>query len=133
VQILFAGSFTFLRDNLFLLPAITLFSVLQVLLATMTMLALSSMSKNSRFVGVMYAGLMFFTLGVFQFVREVTNSSAMLWLAPTASLEQIGDAIFRMPLSYNVPSVVAFAGIIGLIALSGVILERRVRGVEVVQ
>jgi ABC-2 type transport system permease protein len=133
VKILFAGSFTFLRDNIFLLPAITLFCVLQVLLATMTMLALSSMSKSSRFVGVMYAGLMFFTLGIFQFVRNITNSSAMLWLSPTESLKQIGDAIFRMPLSYNVPSVVAFAGIIGLIALSGVILERCVRGVEVVQ
>ena len=57
VQILFAGSLTFVRDNLFLIPAITLFSLLQVLVASTSMLALSSMSKSSRFVGVMYAGL----------------------------------------------------------------------------
>lgn len=133
VQIMFAGSFAFIRDNIFLLPAITLFSVLQVLLATMTMLALSSMSKSSRFVGVMYAGLMFFTAAVFAVVREITSSSAMLWISPTAALEQIGDAIFRMPLSYAVPPAVAFLSIIGLIVISALILERRVRGVEVVQ
>ena len=40
-----------MRKNLYLLPAITLFSLVQVLLASCTMLALSSLSKSSRFVG----------------------------------------------------------------------------------
>src|SRR5918996_2919248 len=79
VQILFAGSFAFLRDNIFLLPAITLYSLLQVIVATMTMLALSSMSKSSRFVGVMYAGLIFFTAAVFALVREIANSNVLIW------------------------------------------------------
>src|SRR5918996_2174949 len=79
VQIMFAGSFTFLRENIFLLPAITLFSLVQVIVATMTMLALSSMSKSSRFVGVMYAGLIFFTTAVFQVVREIANSNVLIW------------------------------------------------------
>ena len=56
MQVLFAGSFAFMQKNLFLFPAITVFAFLQVLLATFTMLALSSLSKSSRFVGVMYAG-----------------------------------------------------------------------------
>lgn len=133
VQIMFAGSFTFLRDNIFLLPAITLFSLLQVLLATMTMLALSSMSKSSRFVGIMYAGLMFFTAAVFQSIRGITRSSGMAWISPTASLEQIGDVIFRLDPRYDVPAIVVLMSIVGLIALSAWILERRVRGVEVVQ
>ena len=50
-QALFAGSLTFARNNLYLLPAITLYSLAQVLVAATTMLALSSMSKSSRFVG----------------------------------------------------------------------------------
>jgi ABC-2 type transport system permease protein len=133
VQIMFAGSFTFLRDNIFLLPAITLFSVLQVLLATMTMLALSSMSKSSRFVGIMYAGLMFFTAAVFQAIRGITGSPNMVWLSPSASLEVLGDVIFRVTPRYNVPTVVVLLSVISLIAISGWILERRVRGVEVVQ
>jgi ABC-2 type transport system permease protein len=133
VQIMFAGSFTFLRENIFLLPAITLFSMLQVLLASMTMLALSSMSKSSRFVGIMYAGLMFFTAALFNAVRGITGSSALAWISPTAALEQIGDVIFRLQPRYDLPAIVAVLTIVALIALSAVILERRVRGVEVVQ
>jgi ABC-2 type transport system permease protein len=133
VQIMFAGSFTFLRENIFLLPAITLFSLLQVLLASMTMLALSSLSKSSRFVGIMYAGLMFFTSALFNAVRGITGSSSLAWLSPSAALEQIGDVIFRLQPRYDLPAVAAVLVIVVLIALSGVILERRVRGVEIVQ
>jgi ABC-2 type transport system permease protein len=133
VQIMFAGSFTFVRDNLFLLPAITLFSLIQVLLASMTMLALSSMSKSSRFAGIMYAGLMFFTSALFNAVRGITGSHALAWLSPIAALEQLGDIIFRLRPRYDIPGVVAILTIVGLIALSALILERRVRGVEVVQ
>jgi ABC-2 type transport system permease protein len=133
VQIMFAGSFTFIRDNIFLLPAITLFSLLQVLLASMTMLALSSLSKSSRFVGVMYAGLIFFTAAIFQVVRGITRSSSLAWLSPSAVLEQLGDVIFRLNPRYDLPAAVAVLSLVSLIALSALILERRVRGVEVVQ
>src|SRR5918999_4630791 len=61
LQVMFKGSFEFVRTNLFLFPAITLASVLQALLATFTMLALSSLSKSSRYVAILYAGIVFFT------------------------------------------------------------------------
>jgi ABC-2 type transport system permease protein len=132
VQVAFAGSLTFVRQNLYLLPAITLFSLLQVLLAAFTMLALSSLSKSSRFVGIMYAGLMFFTGALFQAIRGITRSTSFAWLSPNDSLEQLGDVIFRLPPRYDLPPAVAFVVVIGLIALSAVVLGRRVRGVEVV-
>ena len=47
-------------------------------------------------------------------------------------LTQIGDVIFRQPPKYDTPWPVSLLMIVVLIALSGVILERRVRGVEVV-
>jgi hypothetical protein len=97
------------------------------------MLALSSLSKSSRFVGIMYAGLMFFTAALFNAIRGITGSSSLAWLSPSAVLEQIGDVIFRLQPRYELPAVAAVAVIVGLIVLSGVILERRVRGVEVVQ
>src|SRR5688500_15893768 len=133
VQIMFAGSFAFLRDNIFLIPAITLFSLVQVLLASMTMLALSSMSKSSRFVGIMYAGLMLFTTVVFNAVRGITGRSSFAWLSPSAALEQLGDVIFRLQPRYELPAPIAVLVIVTLIAASAYILERRVRGVEVVQ
>lgn len=132
VQIGFAGSFTFLTSNLYLLPAITLYALAQVLLASSTMLALSSLSKSSRFVAVMYAGLIFFTGALFQAVRGITGSSVFAWLSPGDSLELLGDAIFRLPLRYDLPLWVAALVVLGLIVGSGLILERRVRAVEIV-
>jgi ABC-2 type transport system permease protein len=133
IQIMFAGSFAFVRDNFFLLPAITLFALLQVLVSAMTMLALSSMSKSSRFVGIMYAGLIFFTAAFFEALRGITGRSSWAWLSPTNTLEQIGAYIFRMDPPFDLSPVIAIITVVVLLAGSAWILERRVRGVEVVQ
>ncbi len=132
VQTIFAGSFTFVRNNLYLLPAITLFSLAQVLLASTTMLALSSLSKSSRFVAVMYAGLIFFTAALFQAIRGITGKSAFAWLSPTDLLEQLGDVIFRIEPRYDLPPAVAVGAILVLIVGALFVLDRRVRGVEIV-
>ena len=50
LQIVFAGSLTFLRANLFLLPAITLYAIIQALLSAFAILALSSLTNSRRFV-----------------------------------------------------------------------------------
>src|SRR3954470_18865096 len=42
VQVAFTGSFAFLRANIFLVPAITLYSFLEITMVATTMLALSS-------------------------------------------------------------------------------------------
>jgi ABC-2 type transport system permease protein len=133
VQIMFAGSFAFVRDNLFLLPAITLFSLLQVLVASSTMLALSSMSKSSRFVGIMYAGLIFFTSALFNAIRGITGRTSFAWISPTETLEQVGNLIFRLEPRFQLSPALAILTIVVLIAGSAWILERRVRGIEVVQ
>lgn len=132
VQAIFAGSFAFIRNNAYLLPAITLFSLAQVLLASSTMLALSSLSKSSRFVGIMYAGLMFFTAALFQALRGITGSSGFAWLSPGDALEQLGDVIFRLEPRYDLSPAIAALTVVVLIAASGVILARRVKGVEIV-
>jgi ABC-2 type transport system permease protein len=131
-QAMFAGSLTFIRNNIYLLPAITLFSLAQVLLASTTMLALSSLSKSSRFVAVMYAGLFFFTTALFQALRGITGGSSFVWLSPAASLEQLGDVIFRLPPRYTASPAIAALAVIVLVAGSIWILMRRVRGVEIV-
>jgi ABC-2 type transport system permease protein len=132
VQIAFAGNFTFFRNNVFLFPAITVFAFLEVTLASATMLALSSLSKSSRYVAILYAAVIFFTQAIYGVMYAVTRSTAMSWISFSANLAQIGDVIFRQPVKYDTPWPVALLVIIGLIALSGLILERRVRGVEVV-
>ena len=132
VQITFAGNFTFFVNNVFLFPAITLFAFIEVALASSTMLALSSLSKSSRYVAILYAAVIFFTQAVYGVIYAVTRSTALSWLSFSANLAQIGDVIFRQPLKYETPWPVSLLMILVVVGVSGVILERRVRGIEVI-
>jgi ABC-2 type transport system permease protein len=132
VQIAFAGNFSFFRNNLFLFPAITVFAFIQVIMVASAMLALSSLSNSSRYVGILYAAVIFFTQAIYGVLYAVTRSTAFAWISFSANLTQIGDLIFRLPLKYQTPWPVSFLIVVGLVAVSGLILEHRVRGVEVV-
>ncbi len=132
VQIAFAGNFTFFKNNVFLFPAITLFAFIEMILASSTMLALSSLSKSSRYVAILYAAVIFFTQAVYGVLYAVTRSTSLSWLSFSANLKQVGDVIFRQRLEYDTPWSVSLLMIVLLVVMSAVILERRVRGVEVV-
>jgi ABC-2 type transport system permease protein len=132
LKVTFDGNFTFLRQNLFLIPAITIGSLLQVAVASFVMLALSSLSKSARYVAILYAGLWFFTSAVYGVLYAITGSSRVSWISIGANVAQVVDVVFRLKPRYQTPWEVSLLVIIGLIAISISILERRVRGVEVV-
>lgn len=132
MQMLFAGNLAFLRANLFLFPAVTLFSAVLVLVSAFSMLALSSLSKSRRFVAVMYAGLIFFTAAMYQALRGMTGSRAWAVISPGDVLEVMSAVIFRSPGPRSIPFAVAVLVVLILLGASVLVLERRVRGVEVV-
>jgi ABC-type transport system involved in multi-copper enzyme maturation permease subunit len=132
LQVLFAGSFVFLKKNAFLFAAIPVAAALQALIATFTMLALSSLSKSARYVGILYAGIIFFTAAIYGAMLAITGSTRLSWISLGANLRQVVDVIFRLPPRYQTPWAVSLIVILGLVALSISVLERRVRGVEVV-
>lgn len=132
LQMVFAGDASFIRANLFLIPAITLFSAVQVAVAAMTMLALSSLSKSGRFVSLLYAGIVFFSGAMYQALRGITGSSAWAFLSPEDTFDVIADSVFHIPARPAMPVAAAFLVVVTLIAASIVVLERRVRAVEVV-
>jgi ABC-2 type transport system permease protein len=132
VQVMFTGSFEFVAANPQLLPAITLFAVVQVAAVAFAMLALSSLSTSARYVGVLYAGLIFFTQAMYGVLFAVSRDSGYSWISMPFNLGQIGDFLFRLPLRFRTPVPVAFLMIALLIGASAFVLDRRVRGVEVV-
>lgn len=132
LQVLFAGNVTFLIDHLFLIPAITVFSLLYTLLASFTMLALSSLSTNARYVGVLYTAALLLSEAVFGVLTAVTRSTGASWLSFRANLAQMGDVIFRLSPRYETPWVVSFVVVGVVIALATWVLARQVRAVEVV-
>ncbi len=132
LQAMFAGNVAFLREHTFLIPAITVFAFLQVLVASFAILALSSLSTSPRYVGMLYAGAVIFTQVVFEIVRGSTGRSDVSWLSFSASLNQVGDVIFRAEPRYDTPWGVSLLALAVLVAISLWVLERRIRGVEIV-
>ena len=99
----------------------------------LAMLALSSLSKSARFVGIMYAGVIFFTDAVFGMLQcTFVRAGGASLISPTQSLAQLGDVIFRVPPRHDTPVVFSLGVIVFLIAVAMLVLERRIRGVEVV-
>ena len=96
------------------------------------MLALSSLSKSSRYVSILYAAVIFLSQAFYGVLRQVTGDTRVAWVSLSADMTQIGSAMFRVPLEYKTPWPVSLVVIAVLVAVSGVVLERRVRGVEVV-
>lgn len=132
MQVAFSGSFEFIKNNFFVIPAVILASLVQVIVASFTMLALSSLSKSSRYVALLYTGAIFFTEAMFNALRVITGSTRVAWVSITANLHQIVDVMFRLPARYETPTVVSLLVLLALVALSISVLERRVKGVEVV-
>jgi ABC-2 type transport system permease protein len=131
-QMAMSASLDFFKANLFLLPAIVLGSLVHVAVASFTMLALSSLSKSSRYVALLYTGTIFFTEAVYGVMRGVLNTTRVGWVSVSANLEQVTNAIYRQPLGYDSPLIVSVLVLLGLVVVSVSVLERRVRGVEVV-
>lgn len=132
MQMLFAGSAAFLTSNLFLIPAIVMSTLVQVIVASFTMLALSSLSKSARYVAIMFAGTVFFTESIYQVLRAITNSTRVAWISVGGNIENVTDVMFRLPPRYETPVALSALILLGLVVVSISVLERRVRGVEVV-
>ena len=132
LKVAFDGNFKFLSENLFLIPAITVGSMIQVSVAAFLMLALSSLSKSARYVGILYVGITFFTGAIYTVLYAITGSSRVAWISVNNNVLQVVDVVFRLKPRYSVPWQVSLLVIIAVIVVSISILERRVRGVEVV-
>jgi hypothetical protein len=132
MQIMFSGSLTFVRANAFVVPAIVLTSLVRVFVASFTMLALSSLSKSTRYVAVLYTGVIFFTEAMYGVLTLITGSTRVAWISITGNLDRVTDLVFRQPPRYETPAIVSALVLLGLVVVSISVLERRVRGVEVV-
>ncbi len=132
IQISFAANIDILRAHPFLPASIVLGTLMQSLVMSCTMLALSSLSNSPRYVAILYTGAIFFTLAIFGFLSAITGGTRMAWVSITSNVSQVLDAVFRQPPAYQSPWQVSLLVIVALLVLSISVLERRVKGVEVV-
>ena len=132
IQIVFAGNLVFLKANLFLLPAILVATGIETIVLCMVMLALSSLSKSARFVGIMYAGMLFFTHALYGVVYVVTRNTKFSWMSLQGNLQHLGDLVFRVEPRSDTPAWATILALAVIVGGAAFVLERRVRGVEVV-
>ena len=133
LQTLLSGSLDFFSSHLFLLPAITIGSALEIGVAAVTMLALSSLSRSSRFVAILYAGITLFAAAFGRAVGAATGIRGWTWLSPQDTLTVVIDATFGVPTTASGTSVAAALLVVALlVGASIVVLARQVRAVEVV-
>jgi ABC-2 type transport system permease protein len=132
MQVVLSGSVNLLREHPTLIPAVVLASLLRVIVASVTMLALSSISRSARYVAVMYTGVIFFAEAMYGVLSFVTGSTRVAWISITGNFDVVTDAIFREAPRYETPATVSFIVLVGLVAVSVSVLERSVRGVEIV-
>jgi ABC-2 type transport system permease protein len=132
IQIVFAGNLEFLKANLFLVPAILVATGIETIVLCLVMLALSSLSKSARFVGIMYAGMVFFTHALYGVVFVVTRNTKFSWMSLQGNLQHLGDLVFRVQPRYDTPAWATVAALAVIVGAAAFVLERRVRGVEVV-
>jgi ABC-type transport system involved in multi-copper enzyme maturation permease subunit len=133
LQVSFSGSFAFITSNPHVLPAVVLASLVHVVVASFAMLALSSLSKSARYVAILYTGVIFFTSAMAGILFGITGSTRGAWVSIGMNLELVTDLMFKAKPSYEAPVMVSILILAGLVALSISVLERRVRGVEVVK
>jgi ABC-type transport system involved in multi-copper enzyme maturation permease subunit len=132
MQVIFSASVQFLRDNPTLIPAVMISSILRVVVASVTMLALSSMSKSARYVAMMYTGVVFFAEAMYVVLMFITGSTGVAWVSFSRNFDVVNDAVFRQTPRYETPVMVSVLVLACLVAVSLSVLDRRVRGVEVV-
>jgi ABC-2 type transport system permease protein len=130
LQVLFSGSLEFVSSHPRLVPAITITSALQVALASMTMLALSSLSRSRRFAAMLYALVTIFAGAVERVLQTATGAAGWVLLSPQNTLFVITDALFGF--EPEIPVTIALIAIVTLMGVCVAVLERRVRAVDVV-
>ena len=134
VHVAFSGSLTFVAQNLYLLPAIAaLFGgpgAPRHLHDGGAVVALEEPPVHRRSPS---PGSFFFTTAMYQALQRITGSRLWALLSPRDLLGVIGDAAFRTPGPRAVPVWAALLAVAVMIGVSILVLERRVRGVEVVR
>jgi len=132
LQVLFSGSLEFVSSHPRLVPAITITCVLQIALASMTMLALSSLSRSRRFAAMLYALVVIFAGAIQSVLQTATGGAGWVLLSPQNTLVVVTDALFGIDSGTEIPVAVALIAVVTLLGICAVVLERRVRAVDVV-
>jgi ABC-type transport system involved in multi-copper enzyme maturation permease subunit len=132
MKIVFSGSLKFIGEYPLLPLAIIGYSILVTGFFTFYTLLLSSASKNRRYVIILLIGVYFFSDILFVIFYNIFRSPYFALFSIKVNLQQLGASFFGVKAVYDVPWIFSFLVIAAVCVLSGYVLLKKVRGVEIV-
>ena len=132
LQLGFSSDTKFLFAYWWIPFSLAAYAALGTLVWGLVVLALSSLSKSSRYVGILLLSLIFFTSGFALFLRGVFNAEGMIVLSVFDDLKLLTYLFFGGESEYGNHVFGAAVMLAFLAAGSALILRARVRAVEVV-
>jgi ABC-type transport system involved in multi-copper enzyme maturation permease subunit len=133
MKLLFAGNLQFLRQYPWLPFSVVLYSAFIILFFTFYTLLLSSLNKNRRYVAVLIFGLYVFTDILFGIFHGIFRNPYFALLSIKNNLKQVGSVLFGLDPPYDIPWVLSLLILAAFCVFSAAILNRKIRGVEVVR
>jgi ABC-type transport system involved in multi-copper enzyme maturation permease subunit len=131
-KLLFAGSFHFLKLYPWLPLSVVGYSFFVTTFFCTYGLLLSSLSKNRRYVSILIVSVYFLSEILFRFFFEnVGRNPVYALLSIRANLQQVAAWFFKLKPEYAVSWYWSFLILLGVGAVAGVVLSRKVRSVEV--
>jgi len=133
MKLLFAGSFQFLRQFPWLPFSVVAYSAFIILFFTFYTLLLSSLNKNRRYVAVLIFGLYVFTDILFGIFHGIFRNPYFALLSIKNNLKQVGAVLFGQEPQYDIPWVLSLLILAAFCIFSAFVLNKKIRGVEVVK
>jgi len=132
-KLVLSGSLRFFLEYPWLVLSILGYSVVLAVVFAFYTLLLSALNKNSRFVMIMIFLTYIFSDILSALLRETFRTPYMILVSIRANLEQVGAFLFAQKSAYPVPVGWSFVVLAALCALSAVVLNTKIRSVEVVK
>jgi ABC-2 type transport system permease protein len=129
---LFDSSLSFMREYYWVPASIFGYSLVIILTCALVVLALSSLSRSSRFAGINFAAVFFFSQILYGILNAILRSTKVAWISLGANLIQVGDLFFGNSPKYASPQWLSGLILLVLAAGCSLLIHRRVQAVEVV-
>ena len=132
-KLLFSGSFSFVVTYPWIVLSILACSAAVTAFFCLYTLLLSSLSRNRRYVSILLFAVYFVSDIVFGIFYRNFKKPGFALLSLKANLQQTGAFLFRQKLPYDVPAGWSFLILAVFGAAAWIVVNRKVRSVEVVK
>ena len=133
MKLIFAGSFKFLTTYPWLPFSVVLYSLALTLFFSFYTLLVSSLSKNRRYVSILLILIYIFSDVFFGIFYGIFHNPYFALISIKGNLQQVGAALFKVKAPFDVPWLYSLLILLAICILSGFVLKKKARGVEVIK